>query len=590
MVSALSASATSLAIIPFDTVNEELRNIQEDPAYADLARWVIRPLLKQEKLFGKYDMVVVEGDFRGPMPLHWITRSDFERAIHVLSQIERGEGRLVLNLEHMSTPTWKDQVIDSFQKLMTRTTSRSCIFECIDYLESNNKKIKLGEHNFSCIVDDLTCDFMLGVDFGYYVAISLKEVSVEVGILSEDHRIIPGALPLFLTVLHELIHIKHRMEGTILFDAKRSNIVTMLASSSEMRYDGGIYIWPQIDVRYDNWEEMWTIAGLPGYNETVNRFTENNARKEFGLPPRIFHCAYADIAGREGVISERSDIESLLIAYYRNDVEHIDEILEKGGRLNLIETCFKNITSPINGIQTAFLCRVIRSLSDEGLYEITKRCARYDIYRDCLIRFVMDPSFRKDREGAAVLALIRTLWEEDSSVEWKAAVLETIRAVIEEMKLIPFEDLTKNAFLEKYSLLFALFCGQEERIDALKESVRHVIFYAGLTAFSTEKIRDIDECLLRRITGSCLRSANYAFYVSTYWRDSLLKASMDPAFVAGKEKEILEYWETILTGINISRTARFYDIPSREAESYPHWREEHRGEIQAIIDRLKTPK
>lgn len=573
-----------------DNLDVELINLNKTPEFTELARIVRKSDLKEEKLF-EHSVIVVEFDYAGLMPLHWMTRSDFEKSKQIIEQIDRGEGWLCFDNE--CKIEFRDKILDAFKLLFTRPTSRNCVFEIVEQAKHANRKIWILKHSQS----EALFQSFFGIESELYLCINLKD-RFKLSCSFNEDSIVPIDIPMHIILIHELIHLKHNLEGMLLTPQadKTKRIIKLLATSREVKYENGSYTLPKRYVQDTNWEERRTIMGLPGCSESINRYTENQVRKEFGLPLRCFHMPFTpEIASSYSEMETTTDkVDQLLIALCRNEEGPFNEILKSNGNniSSLVHNYFfylknEDLSDSVN----KFSSHILQHLNDEQFYDrVFFHNSGIVSFQYAILNWARNPEYLKGREGLAVLFLLRLLWDTPRGSEIENEVLQTLDEVVKKTNEIPFEELN-NPILDCCKLFFAML----KRDDALVQSILqseecadNLSYFIMIIGFCGEKWPDRDPFVSKLLTmtqnTNLMPFKDSCAIESSYWRELLLIKSKDPLFVQGREKGLREFWKNVLELAHVERCSG--DKPESDISTFPAWKEKHLKEIETIFQTL----
>lgn len=583
-------------------IEKEISNLKTQSEFASLAEFVSPNLLKTENLF-ESPMVVLEADWEGAMPFHWITRAEYDKALHFIDLLEQDQ--IPFHIK-MDAPEKRKQIIDTLKILMTRPTSRKCLFALnekmglfsLSFVETSPQLNGFLQNNFVALkfsqsIENYILEMKRVKEVEAYVIHLNLHPSSDVCVTQKDGSLSAMDIPFPMIMMHELIHVLHRREASDLAPPGMPGLkAKLLGPHPKTRYEEGRYFLPAIDPRYTNWEELRTIEGLPS-----DSITENQARKEFGYPQRVFHCDYSEaIESIKNPIPTENIHLDLLIAFHRQEMEHIQEILQKGDHIPLLQAYFEGIKN-LKVEARDFSQRILEHLTEEDLLEIIRLNGKMpdplnSAFGEALLTYATSSKLSKTKKILCLMVVCFSI--PSSSNEWQAQTAQMIQEALKELAENPVELFKENSLAGKLCLFFA--SQQDESIFSTlfeRDTLNHyrlrfgrLLSYLGdfakvFDAQLSSLLYQMDDCTLDvGIIGSY-------FFQSTYLRNKLLEISQDPSFIEGKEAVLANLWKNLLSLETIE--AEFINIlpMPEEVKAFPAWKEAHREEILQVIQNLE---
>lgn len=190
------------------------------------------------------DLEVYNDDFFGALPVNGIRQLDYQKTSHVFDMIFLGETKFSIqeDIEFIN------QIKNAFRMLFARSLGRELILTILKDKDIEWIVIKKGTYSRQKTIQE-----------GAFIEIDTNKSVVVTQ--TEDGKKTPLENPIFMRVVHELIH--------------------LLVHESYVNFP------PTIGKDFANLNEQIVITGQGG--PTYSKFNENNFRKLFNLPLRCNH-------------------------------------------------------------------------------------------------------------------------------------------------------------------------------------------------------------------------------------------------------------------------------------------------------------
>ncbi len=583
-------------------IEKEISNLKTQSEFASLAEFVSPNLLKTENLF-ESPMVVLEADWEGAMPFHWITRAEYDKALHFIDLLEQDQ--IPFHIK-MDAPEKRKQIIDTLKILMTRPTSRKCLFALnekmglfsLSFVETSPQLNGFLQNNFVALkfsqsIENYILEMKRVKEVEAYVIHLQLNPSLDVCVVNPDGSLSAMDMPFPILVMHELIHVLHRRDGSDLIPPESPCLsAKFLATHPQTRYEEGRYYLPSIDPRYSNWEEMRTIQGLAS-----DSVTENQTRKEFGYPQRVFHCGYAEgICPQEDPIPTENNHLDLLIAFHRGETDHIPEIMQKGDHTPLLQVYFEGIKN-LKVEAHHFSQRILEHLTEEDLLEIIRLNGQMkdplnSAFGEALLTYATSSQLSKTHKMLCLMVVCLSI--PSPSKERQAQTAQMIQESLQELTENSSQPFLTDRLANGLFLFFALRQDESVFSSFLEKETLNIyrLRFGRLLSYLGDFAKVFDAQLssllyqMERWTLDIDLIGPY-FFQSTYLRNKLLEISQDPSFIKGKEAVLANLWKNLLSLETIE--AEFINIlpMPEEVKAFPAWKEAHREEILQVIQNLE---
>lgn len=217
------------------------------------------------------DLIVFDDTYKGPLPTNGILKTDFEKLTMFYDELILENSPLKIS----GTIQFKLEVMKAIKILLTRPTGRKLLYfifkpHFFDYLK-NLILFRYVDYEVKCLAAPIASYANMTTSeedkTRFEIHLSFNKQS-EVFLESKDGQINQTEKsPFFITLAHELIHIRH----FIMRKKWTANKIQELNL-------------------YSNEYEKVAITGILN-DQTQDDISENSIRSEFGLIPRIYHAA-----------------------------------------------------------------------------------------------------------------------------------------------------------------------------------------------------------------------------------------------------------------------------------------------------------